>query len=117
MKMVSAVIKHQKLDEVRKALTEVGIHGMTIVDVKGYGRQKGHVEVYRGSEYVVNFLPKIKLEVAVPKEDVDKVVETIIANARTGEGGVGNIGDGKIFVYDLQNVYRIRTGDTGEEAI
>jgi nitrogen regulatory protein P-II 2 len=115
--MVSAIIKHQKLDAVKKALTEVGIHGMTIVDVKGYGRQKGHVEVYRGSEYVVNFLPKIKLEVAVPKENVEKVVEAITTSARTGEGGAGAIGDGKIFIYDLENVYRIRTGDTGKEAI
>lgn len=114
MKMVVAVIKHHKLEEVVDALSEVGIKGMTIVDVKGFGRQKGHTEIYRGAEYQVRFLPKVKLEVAVPKEEVDKVIETITAKARSGEG---QIGDGKIFVYDLENVVRIRTGNTGKEAI
>jgi nitrogen regulatory protein P-II 2 len=112
MKMVTAVIKHFKLDEVRRALMDVGVKGMTIVDVKGFGRQKGHTEVYRGAEYEVVFLPKVKLEVAVPDSSLDKVVETLRETARTGE-----IGDGKIFVYDLENVVRIRTGMTGEEAI
>jgi nitrogen regulatory protein P-II 2 len=112
MKMVTAIIKHFKLDEVRRALMDVGVKGMTIVDVKGFGRQKGHTEVYRGAEYEVVFLPKVKLEVAVPDSSLDKVVETLRETARTGE-----IGDGKIFVYDLENVVRIRTGMTGEEAI
>ncbi|MEJ2324874.1 MAG: P-II family nitrogen regulator [Nitrospirota bacterium] len=112
MKMVTAIIKHFQLDEVRRALMDVGVKGMTIVDVKGFGRQKGHTEVYRGAEYEVVFLPKVKLEVAVPDSSLDKVVETLRETARTGE-----IGDGKIFVYNLENVVRIRTGMTGEEAI
>jgi nitrogen regulatory protein P-II 2 len=112
MKMVSAVIKHFRLDNVRDALTEIGIQGMTIVDVKGFGRQKGHLEVYRGVEYEVRFLPKVKIEVAVSEERLDEVVNVIQSAARTGE-----IGDGKIFVYDLQNVVRIRTGESGREAI
>lgn len=114
MKMVVAVIKHHKLDEVVDALAEAGVKGMTIVDVKGFGRQKGHTEIYRGAEYQVRFLPKVKLEVAVPAEDVEQVIATICKKARTGEG---QIGDGKIFVYDLENIVRIRTGNTGKEAI
>jgi nitrogen regulatory protein PII len=112
MKMVAAVIKHFKLDDVRKALTEIGIQGMTVIEVKGFGRQKGHMEVYRGVEYEVQFLPKIKLEVVVPDEKTDQVVSVISETAKTGE-----IGDGKIFVYDLQDVIRIRTGEKGEGAI
>ncbi|MGD2081089.1 MAG: P-II family nitrogen regulator [Nitrospirota bacterium] len=112
MKMVTAVIKHFKLDDVRRALMDVGVRGMTIVDVKGFGRQKGHTEVYRGAEYEVLFLPKVKVEVAVPDTALDKVVEALKETAKTGE-----IGDGKVFVYDLENVVRIRTGRTGEEAI
>ncbi|HHN65738.1 MAG TPA: P-II family nitrogen regulator [Nitrospirae bacterium] len=112
MKMVSAVIKHYRLDEVRKALLDAGVQGMTIVDVKGFGRQKGQLEVYRGVEYEVTFLPKVKIEVAVPDERVEDVIDAIISGARTGE-----IGDGKIFVYDLQDVVRIRTGKRGKEAI
>lgn len=112
MKMVSAVIKHFKLDDVRKALTEIGVQGMTAIEVKGFGRQKGHMEVYRGVEYEVQFLPKVKIEVAVPKEKLDDVLSAIQKSAKTGE-----IGDGKIFVYDLKDVIRIRTGDRGEEAI
>jgi nitrogen regulatory protein P-II 2 len=112
MKMVTAVIKHFKLDDVRRALMDVGVRGMTIVDVKGFGRQKGHTEVYRGAEYEVLFLPKVKVEVAVPDTALDKVVEALKETAKTGE-----IGDGKVFVYDLENVVRIRTGRTGAEAI
>ena len=112
MKMVSAVIKHFRLDDVRKALTDIGVQGMTAIEVKGFGRQKGHMEVYRGVEYEVRFLPKVKIEVAVPGEKLDEVVNTILENAKTGE-----IGDGKIFVYSLQDVVRIRTGERGKEAI
>lgn len=112
MKMVSAVIKHFRLDDVRKALTDIGVEGMTIVDVKGFGRQKGHMEVYRGVEYEVRFLPKVKVDVAVSEERLDEVVKAIEGSARTGE-----IGDGKIFVYDLQDVVRIRTGERGRGAI
>ncbi|GBD96078.1 MAG TPA: P-II family nitrogen regulator [Nitrospirae bacterium] len=112
MKMVCAVIKHFKLDEVRKALTDIGVQGMTAIEVKGFGRQKGHMEVYRGVEYEVQFLPKVKIEVAVPEERLDDVVKVIQESAKTGE-----IGDGKIFVYDLQDVIRIRTGRRGEAAI
>ncbi len=112
MKMVSAVIKHFRLDEVRKALTDIGVQGMTAIEVKGFGRQKGHTEVYRGVEYEVRFLPKVKIEVAVDEDKLDEVVNTIQENARTGE-----IGDGKIFVYDLQDIIRIRTGERGREAI
>ncbi|KKL85619.1 hypothetical protein LCGC14_1952920 [marine sediment metagenome] len=112
MFMVSAVIKHFKLDDVRKALTEIGIEGMTITEVKGFGRQKGHLEIYRGLEYEVNFLPKVKLDVAVAGEVLDKVIESIRAGALTGE-----IGDGKIFIYSLKEVVRIRTGDKGKEAM
>jgi nitrogen regulatory protein PII len=112
MKMVSAVIKHFKLDDVRKGLTDIGIFGMTATEVKGFGRQKGHMEVYRGVQYEVQFLPKVKIEVAVPAEKLDEVMSTIQENAKTGE-----IGDGKIFVYNIQDVIRIRTGERGEEAL
>jgi nitrogen regulatory protein P-II 2 len=112
MKMIAAVIKHFKLDDVRKSLTEIGVLGMTAIEVKGFGRQKGHMEVYRGVEYEVQFLPKIKIEVAVPDARLDEVLKTIESSAKTGE-----IGDGKIFVYDLKEVIRIRTGEKGEEAI
>jgi nitrogen regulatory protein PII len=112
MKMIVAVIKHFRLDEVRKALTDAGVHGMTLIEVKGFGKQKGHVELYRGATYEVNFLPKVKLEVAVEDEQVDGIVEVICNAARTGE-----IGDGKIFIYPMDNVVRIRTGESGEAAI
>jgi nitrogen regulatory protein P-II 2 len=112
MKMVVAVIKHFKLDEVRKALTDAGVKGMTIIEVKGFGRQKGHVEVYRGAQYEVNFIPKIKLEVAVSDDMVEQVIDLISTKARSGE-----VGDGKIFVYNIENVVRIRTGESGPEAL
>jgi nitrogen regulatory protein PII len=112
MKKVEAIIKPFKLDEVKSALNAIGIMGMTVTEVKGFGRQKGHVEVYRGTEYEVNFLPKIKIEVVVPDSIIDKVVSTIIEKARTG-----NIGDGKIFISSLEDVIRIRTGEKGETAI
>ena len=112
MKMVVAVIKPFKLDDVREALSEAGIHGMTVTEVKGYGRQKGHTELYRGAEYVVDFLPKVKLEVAIANDMVDKIIETIARAANTGK-----IGDGKIFVYNLEQVVRIRTGETGNDAL
>jgi nitrogen regulatory protein P-II 2 len=107
-----AVIKPFKLDEVREALTSIGIQGLTVTEVKGYGRQKGHTEIYRGAEYAVSFLPKIKIEVAVPGELADKVVESITAAAKTGQ-----IGDGKIFVYSLDQAVRIRTGETDSDAL
>ncbi|RJP25412.1 MAG: P-II family nitrogen regulator [Candidatus Omnitrophota bacterium] len=112
MKKIEAIIKPFKLDEVKDALNEIGIVGMTISEVRGFGRQKGHKELFRGSEYVVDLLPKVKIEVVVHEEIAGKVVETIMATARTG-----NIGDGKIFVSDLQEVYRIRTGEEGPDAI
>jgi nitrogen regulatory protein P-II 2 len=112
MKLVVAIIKPFKLDEVRQALTAIGVTGMTVTEVKGYGRQKGHTEIYRGAEYVVNFLPKLRIEVAVASELADKTVEVITSSARTGQ-----IGDGKIFVISLDETVRIRTGETGEEAI
>ena len=112
MKLVIAIIKPFKLDEVRDALTAIGVHGMTITEVKGYGRQKGHTEIYRGAEYAVNFLPKIRVEVAVPKERVDKVVDAIVTAAKTGQ-----IGDGKIFVTPIESALRIRTGETDENAL
>jgi nitrogen regulatory protein P-II 2 len=112
MKLVIAVIKPFKLDEVREALTRVGIQGMTVAEVKGYGRQKGHTEIYRGAEYVVNFLPKLRLEVAVASERVDKVIEALAAAARTGQ-----IGDGKIFVVPIEQALRIRTGETDVDAL
>jgi nitrogen regulatory protein P-II 1 len=112
MKKLEAIIKPFKLDEVKNALNAIGIKGMTVTEVKGFGRQKGHVEVYRGTEYEVNFLPKIKLEIVIPDSIIDKVISTIIEKARTG-----NIGDGKIFLYSLEDVIRIRTGEKGEAAI
>ena len=112
MKMIAAVIKHFKLDDVRKALMDIGVQGMTAIEVKGFGRQKGHMEVYRGVEYEVQFLPKIKIEVAVPDDRTEEVINTIAASAKTGE-----IGDGKIFVYNLQEIIRIRTGEKGHEAV
>jgi len=112
MKLIIAVIKPFKLDEVRKALTGLGVSGMTVTEVKGYGRQKGHTEIYRGAEYTVNFLPKLRVEVAVPTEQVDRVVEAITAGARTGQ-----IGDGKIFVTALDHAVRIRTGETNSDAL
>lgn len=112
MKMVAAVIKHFKLDDVRKALTDMGIQGMTVIEVKGFGRQKGHMEVYRGVEYEVQFLPKVKVEVVIPDNMEDGVVDAIAKAAKTGE-----IGDGKIFIYNLEDIIRIRTGERGEEAI
>ena len=112
MKMVMAVIKPFKLDDVREALADAGVAGITVTEVKGFGRQKGHTELYRGAEYLVDFLPKIKLEVAVPDEQVDAVVEAIMRAA-----GTGKIGDGKIFVWDLGKVVRIRTGELDADAI
>lgn len=112
MKMITAIIKPFKLDDVRQGLSEIGIQGMTVEEVKGFGRQKGHTELYRGAEYVVDFLPKVKLQLAVNDGDVDKAVEAIIAAANTGK-----IGDGKIFVSPLEQVIRIRTGETGAEAV
>ncbi len=112
MKIVMAIIKPFKLEEVRDALTAIGVHGLTVTEVKGYGRQKGHTEIYRGAEYAVSFLPKLKIEVAVNSDVADKVVEAIVAAARTGQ-----IGDGKIFVYDLNSAVRIRTGETDKDAL
>ena len=112
MKIVVAIIKPFKLEEVRDALTGIGVHGMTVTEVKGYGRQKGHTEIYRGNEYAVNFLPKMKIEVAVSTAQVDKVVETIVATAKTGQ-----IGDGKIFVFPIDQAVRIRTGETDVAAL
>ncbi|MDX9697967.1 MAG: P-II family nitrogen regulator [Rhodocyclaceae bacterium] len=112
MKKIEAVIKPFKLDEVREALSEVGINGLTVTEVKGFGRQKGHTELYRGAEYVVDFLPKIKVEIVLSDDLVDQAVEAIIKAARTGK-----IGDGKIFVTNVEQIVRIRTGETGEEAI
>jgi nitrogen regulatory protein PII len=112
MKLVAAVIKPFKLDDVREALGDVGVSGITVIEVKGFGRQKGHTELYRGAEYVVDFLPKVKIEIAVDDAMVDKVIEAISAAARTGK-----IGDGKIFVYELNQVIRIRTGETGADAL
>jgi nitrogen regulatory protein P-II 2 len=112
MKLVTAIIKPFKLDDVRDALAEVGVQGVTVTEVKGFGRQKGHTELYRGAEYVVDFLPKVKLEVAIDAKMLDRVIEAITKAARTDK-----IGDGKIFVYDLEQVVRIRTGETGKEAL
>jgi nitrogen regulatory protein PII len=112
MKKIEAIIKHFKLDEVRDALNKIGVQGMTVTEVKGFGRQKGHTEVYRGAEYEVKFLPKVKLEVAVAEDKLDEVLAAIQENARTGE-----IGDGKIFVSALEETVRIRTGERGREAL
>ena len=112
MKLIVAIIKPFKLDEVRQALTEIGVHGMTVTEVKGYGRQKGHTEIYRGAEYVVNFLPKLRIEVAVDSDMTDRVIEAISSRARTGQ-----IGDGKIFVTSIDHAVRIRTGETDTDAL
>jgi nitrogen regulatory protein P-II 2 len=112
MKIVMAIIKPFKLDEVRDALTSIGVQGLTVTEVKGYGRQKGHTEIYRGAEYAVSFLPKIKVEVAVPSSQADKVIAAIAGAAKTGQ-----IGDGKIFVFNLENAVRIRTGETADAAL
>jgi nitrogen regulatory protein P-II 2 len=112
MKMVTVIIKPFKLDEVREALSEIGVQGITVTEVKGFGRQKGHTELYRGAEYVVDFLPKIKVEAAVRSDLLDQVIEAIEKSAKTGK-----IGDGKIFVHDIEQVIRIRTGETGVDAL
>ena len=112
MKKIEAIIKPFKLEEVKEGLNNKEILGLTVSEVKGYGRQKGHTELYRGAEYVIDFLPKVKIEVVVPDESVDEVIDAIIETAKTGK-----IGDGKIFVSDMSNAYRIRTGETGEEAL
>jgi nitrogen regulatory protein P-II 2 len=112
MKLITAVVKPFRLDDVRNALAEVGVQGMTVTEVKGFGRQRGHTELYRGAEYVVDFLPKVKVEVAVADDLAERVIEAIVKAAKTGK-----VGDGKIFVVDLEQVYRIRTGETGDEAI
>ena len=112
MKIIMAIIKPFKLEEVRDALTAIGVHGLTVTEVKGYGRQKGHTEIYRGAEYAVSFLPKLKIEVAVSADMADKAVEAIVAAARTGQ-----IGDGKIFVYELESAVRIRTGERDKDAL
>ncbi len=112
MKMVTAIIKPFKLDDVREALSEVGVQGMTVTEVKGFGHQQGHTELYRGAEYVVDFLPKVKIEAAVSEHDLDKVIDAITKSANTGK-----IGDGKIFVHALEQTIRIRTGDMGQDAL
>ena len=112
MKLITAIVKPFKLDDVRESLSEIGVQGITVTEVKGFGRQKGHTELYRGAEYVVDFLPKVKIEVAVPESLVDQTIEAITRSANTGK-----IGDGKVFVAALEQVIRIRTGETGEEAI
>lgn len=112
MKKVEAIIRHFRLEELKNALTENGMHGMTITEVRGFGRQKGHTERYRGTEYAVDFVPKVKVEVTCKDDDLQKVVDTIMGTAQTGQ-----IGDGKIFVSDLREVIRIRTGETGEDAL
>ena len=112
MKKIEAIIRHFKLEDVKNALSELGVRGMTVTEVRGFGRQKGHTEMYRGAEYAVDFLPKVKVEVAAPDGNVQKIVDTIMRTAQTGQ-----IGDGKIFVSDLVNTIRIRTGENGEEAL
>ncbi len=112
MKMVTAIIKPFKLDDVREALSEIGVQGVTVTEVKGFGRQKGHTELYRGAEYVVDFLPKVKMEIAIKAELLDQVIEAITKAANTGK-----IGDGKIFVHEIEQTIRIRTGETGPEAL
>ena len=112
MKLITAVVKPFRLDDVRNALAEVGVQGMTVTEVKGFGRQRGHTELYRGAEYVVDFLPKVKIEAAIADDMAERAIEAVESSARTGK-----IGDGKIFVYDLEQVVRIRTGETGKEAL
>lgn len=112
MKMITAIIKPFKLDDVRDALEDVGVRGITVTEVKGFGRQRGHTELYRGAEYVVDFLPKLKIEIAAPTDQVDVIVETIIQTASNNK-----VGDGKIFIYDLEKVIRIRTGETNQDAL
>ena len=112
MKLVTAIIKPFKLDDVREAISEIGIDGLTVTEVKGFGRQKGHTELYRGAEYQVDFLPKVKLDIAVLDEQVDRLVEAIVGSAKTGK-----IGDGKVFVYDLMQAVRIRTGEADDDAL
>jgi nitrogen regulatory protein P-II 2 len=112
MKLIMAIIKPHKLEELRDALTRLGVHGLTVTEAKGYGRQRGHTEIYRGAEYTVNFVPKVRIEVAVPDNQVDQVAEAIVAAAKTGQ-----IGDGKVFVYSLDHAIRIRTGEVGDDAL
>jgi nitrogen regulatory protein P-II 1 len=112
MKKIEAIIRHFKLEDVKNALSELGVHGMTVTEVRGFGRQKGHTEMYRGTEYAVDFVPKVKVEVAVSQDSLQKVLDTIMRTAQTGQ-----IGDGKIFVYDLADTIRIRTGETGDDAL
>ena len=112
MKLLIAIVKPFKLDDVREALASMGVQGLTVTEIKGFGRQKGHTELYRGAEYIVDFLPKIKLEIAIEDEQVEEVINTVCQAAETGK-----IGDGKIFVVDLENVVRIRTGETGSDAL
>jgi nitrogen regulatory protein P-II 2 len=112
MKMITAIIKPFKLDDVREALSDIGVQGLTVTEVKGFGRQKGHTELYRGAEYVVDFLPKVKIEAAVTDELLEQVIEAISKSANTGK-----IGDGKIFIFDIQQAIRIRTGETGDDAL
>lgn len=115
MKMVTAIIKPFKLDAVRESLAQIGVQGITVTEVKGFGRQKGHTELYRGAEYAIDFLPKVKLEIAIAKDEVESVIDVITNSARANEGG--KIGDGKIFISDLEQVVRIRTGETDSEAL
>ena len=112
MKLITAIIKPFKADDVREALSELGVSGMTMTEVKGFGRQKGHTELYRGAEYVIDFLPKVKLEIAIAGDQVESVVEAIV-----GSAGTGKIGDGKIFIHEVESVIRIRTGETGHDAL
>ena len=112
MKLIMAIIKPHRLEAIRDALTRIGVHGLTVTEAKGYGRQRGHTEIYRGAEYTVNFVPKVKIEVAVSSDQVDKVTEAIVGAAKTGE-----IGDGKVFVFGLDQAIRIRTGEVGESAL
>jgi nitrogen regulatory protein P-II 2 len=112
MKLIMAIIKPHKLEEIRDALTRLGVHGLTVTEVKGYGRQKGHTEIYRGAEYTVNFVPKLRIEVAVSDDQVERVTETIVETAKTGQ-----IGDGKVFVLGVERAIRVRTGEVGEDAL
>jgi nitrogen regulatory protein P-II 2 len=112
MKLIMAIIKPHKLEELRDALTRLGVHGLTVTEAKGYGRQRGHTEIYRGAEYTVNFVPKVRIEVAVPDNQVDRVADAIVAAAKTGQ-----IGDGKVFVFGLDHAIRIRTGEVGDDAL